>query len=45
MYSTLRKALFALDPERAHHLSLDAIGAAERLGLMSFSSNQWRMTR
>ncbi|QFT54624.1 quinone-dependent dihydroorotate dehydrogenase [Microbulbifer sp. THAF38] len=36
MYSTLRKALFALDPERAHHLSLDAIGAAERLGLMSF---------
>ncbi|BBM03874.1 quinone-dependent dihydroorotate dehydrogenase [Microbulbifer sp. GL-2] len=35
MYSTLRKALFALDPERAHHLSLDAIGAAERLGLMS----------
>ncbi|MDP5208651.1 quinone-dependent dihydroorotate dehydrogenase [Microbulbifer sp. 2205BS26-8] len=35
MYSTLRKALFALDPERAHHFSLDAIGAAERLGLMS----------
>ncbi|SHE50122.1 dihydroorotate oxidase A [Microbulbifer donghaiensis] len=35
MYSHLRKALFALDPERAHHLSLDAIGAAERLGLMS----------
>ena len=35
MYSYLRKALFALDPERAHHLSLDAIGAAERLGLAS----------
>lgn len=34
MYSHLRKALFALDPERAHHLSLDAIGAAERLGLL-----------
>jgi len=34
MYSHLRKALFALDPERAHHLSLDAIGAVERLGLM-----------
>lgn len=33
MYSNLRKALFKLDPERAHHLSLDAIGAAERLGL------------
>ncbi|SDZ78968.1 quinone-dependent dihydroorotate dehydrogenase [Microbulbifer marinus] len=38
MYSQLRKALFALDPERAHHLSLDAIGAAERLGLMSLFS-------
>ncbi|WP_323844051.1 quinone-dependent dihydroorotate dehydrogenase [Microbulbifer magnicolonia] len=35
MYSHLRKALFALDPERAHHLTLDAIGAAERLGLLS----------
>ncbi|QIL89342.1 quinone-dependent dihydroorotate dehydrogenase [Microbulbifer sp. SH-1] len=35
MYQHLRKALFALDPERSHHLSLDAIGAAERLGLMS----------
>ncbi|GAA5523469.1 Dihydroorotate dehydrogenase (quinone) [Microbulbifer aestuariivivens] len=35
MYSTLRKALFALDPERAHHLTIDGIGAAERLGLMS----------
>ncbi|WP_346839876.1 quinone-dependent dihydroorotate dehydrogenase [Microbulbifer sp. SAOS-129_SWC] len=35
MYSYLRKALFALDPERAHHLTLDAIGAAERLGLAS----------
>jgi dihydroorotate dehydrogenase len=35
MYSHLRKVLFALDPERAHHLSLDAIGAAERLGLLS----------
>ncbi|MEX2962120.1 quinone-dependent dihydroorotate dehydrogenase [Microbulbifer sp. TYP-18] len=35
MYSYLRKALFALDPERAHHLTIDAIGAAERLRLMS----------
>ncbi|MBB3061473.1 quinone-dependent dihydroorotate dehydrogenase [Microbulbifer rhizosphaerae] len=38
MYSHLRKALFALDPERAHHLSLDAIGAAERLGLINLFS-------
>lgn len=35
MYEHLRKALFALDPERSHYLSLDAIGAAERLGLIS----------
>ncbi|MFD1217793.1 MULTISPECIES: quinone-dependent dihydroorotate dehydrogenase [Microbulbifer] len=35
MYDYLRKALFALDPERSHHLSLDAIGAAERLGITS----------
>ncbi|WP_299593087.1 quinone-dependent dihydroorotate dehydrogenase [uncultured Microbulbifer sp.] len=40
MYQHLRKALFALDPERSHHLSLDAIGAAERLGLMSLFSSQ-----
>ncbi|MCK7597338.1 quinone-dependent dihydroorotate dehydrogenase [Microbulbifer sp. CAU 1566] len=38
MYQHLRKALFALDPERSHHLSIDAIGAAERLGLMSLFS-------
>lgn len=38
MYQYLRKALFALDPERSHHFSLDAIGAAERLGLMSLFS-------
>ncbi|WP_043316519.1 quinone-dependent dihydroorotate dehydrogenase [Microbulbifer sp. HZ11] len=38
MYQHLRKALFALDPERSHHLSMDAIGAAERLGLMSLFS-------
>lgn len=40
MYQHLRKALFALDPERSHHLSMDAIGAAERLGLMSLFSSQ-----
>ena len=40
MYQHLRKALFALDPERSHHLSIDAIGAAERLGLMSLITSQ-----
>lgn len=40
MYQHLRKAMFALDPERSHHLSIDAIGAAERLGLMSLFASQ-----
>ncbi|WP_295803610.1 quinone-dependent dihydroorotate dehydrogenase [uncultured Microbulbifer sp.] len=40
MYEHLRKALFALDPERSHHLTLDAIGAAERLGLMSLFAKE-----
>lgn len=35
MYSLLRSVLFRLDPELSHDLSLDMIGAAERLGLLS----------
>lgn len=34
MYSFARNILFKLDPERSHELSLDALGAAERLGLL-----------
>jgi len=34
MYSLLRKLLFSFDPEISHDLSLDCLGAAERLGLM-----------
>ncbi len=34
MYSLARKALFALDPEVSHELSLDLIGACDRLRLM-----------
>lgn len=34
MYSALRKLLFSLDPETAHELSLDWLGAAERLKLL-----------
>lgn len=34
MYSLIRKALFKLDPETAHHVSLDWLGAAERLKLL-----------
>ncbi|MGH1438858.1 MAG: quinone-dependent dihydroorotate dehydrogenase [Cellvibrionaceae bacterium] len=40
MYSLLRNALFTLDPETSHDLSLDMLGAAERLRLLSlFSPN------
>jgi dihydroorotate dehydrogenase len=35
MYSVLRKLLFTLDPETAHDVSLDCLGAAERLRLLS----------
>lgn len=34
MYRYARKLLFSLDPETAHDLSLDGIGAAERLHLL-----------
>lgn len=34
MYSYARKLLFSLNPEIAHELSLDALGAAERLCLL-----------
>lgn len=34
MYSSLRKLLFLLDPELSHELSLDLLGAAERLHLL-----------
>ncbi|MGD8176550.1 quinone-dependent dihydroorotate dehydrogenase [Marinimicrobium sp. ARAG 43.8] len=34
MYSLIRKALFSLNPETAHHLSLDWLGAAERLKVL-----------
>jgi dihydroorotate dehydrogenase len=36
MYPVLRKLLFTLDPETSHDLSLDCLGAAERLRLLSF---------
>lgn len=34
MYAYARKLLFSLNPETAHELSLDALGAAERLHLL-----------
>lgn len=34
MYPLIRKALFKLNPETAHHLTLDWLGAAERLKLL-----------
>lgn len=33
MYNLIRRALFALNPETSHYLSLDLLGAAERLQL------------
>ena len=38
MYSILKKALFTLDPEPSHDLSLDLLGASERLGLINLFS-------
>ena len=35
MYSLVRKALFCLEAETSHELSLDMLGAAERLQLLS----------
>ncbi len=40
MYSLLRKAIFTLTPETAHDLSLEAIGAAERLKLTGWIGNR-----
>jgi len=38
MYSLAKKLLFALDPEMAHDLSIDCIGAAERLRILPLLS-------
>src|SRR5690554_5129763 len=38
MYPLLRKALFALPPETSHDLSLDLLGAAERLRLLALAA-------
>lgn len=40
MYTTARKLLFKLDPETSHELSLDCLGAAERLGILSLMSKK-----
>ena len=38
MYDVLRKLLFLMPPESAHHVSLDALGVAERVGLSRWFS-------
>src|SRR5690606_26497774 len=38
MYSLAKKLLFRLDPETSHDLSLDWLGAAERLRLLKLFS-------
>ncbi|MDX1695563.1 MAG: quinone-dependent dihydroorotate dehydrogenase [Ketobacteraceae bacterium] len=40
MYPLLRNCLFALSPETSHHVSLDLIGAAERLKLTPYLFRQ-----
>jgi dihydroorotate dehydrogenase len=40
MYSLLRPLLFTLDPETAHHATLDALQTAYRLGLLPAISKQ-----
>ena len=40
MYAILRKLLFAFPAETAHELSLEAMGAAERLGLIKYLSER-----
>lgn len=45
MYSFLRPFLFKTDPEKAHHFTLAALGAAYRLGLLPKVNNQTRPTR
>src|SRR5690349_13290340 len=34
MYALLRRALFALDPETAHHVTLQSLGTLQRIGLL-----------
>jgi len=40
MYTLLRPLLFKLDPETAHHLTLDALQTAYRLGLLPLIAKQ-----
>ncbi|MCV6615948.1 MAG: quinone-dependent dihydroorotate dehydrogenase [Cellvibrionaceae bacterium] len=40
MYALIRSLLFRLDPEYSHELSLDMLGAANRLNLLSAFSKQ-----
>jgi len=40
MYGFLQKLLFKLDPEIAHELSLDGLGALNRLGILSVTQPQ-----
>ena len=40
MYSLARKLLFLLDPETSHELSLDILGAGERLGVLKLASKK-----
>ena len=40
MYSIVRPLLFTLDPERAHHITLDALQIAHQLAMLPFLCSQ-----
>ena len=45
MYTLLRPLLFALDAERAHHLTLDSLNSLQRLGLLRGAMSPAACTR
>jgi len=44
MYELIRKGLFKLTPETAHHLTLDALSAASNLGLLRLTQTNYSNT-
>ncbi len=45
MYTLARSALFKLDAEKAHHLTLTSLKNLHKLGLIPFSNNQGKATK
>lgn len=45
MYTLARSALFKLNAEKAHHLTLTSLKNLHKLGLIPFSNNQGKATK